>query len=596
MQTRELHVSMSKTSAPADLAGAAAQIVIDSFIDYQQRFVVITRRARKRFEERDWPAIRADSVERMDLYEVCLSETEARLDALLHDRLHERPLWLEMKSVFPALLTGRHDGDLAKTFFNSVTRKVFSTVGVDREIEYFRLSSPQRAAVAMTEICTRHPGGRPTAEAVRELLIGQNFSIAWEDLDRDAALVAQEIDLFLWPIISYGDFEAIEMIKAPFFRNKVAYLVGRICIGKRSCLPLVLPVYHGDRGIYVDTALLAERDVSVVFSFAFSYFLVEINRHDALIQFIRSILPEKPVAELYVSIGYNRHGKTEFYRDLHRFVHRSHEQFIVAPGREGSVMIVFTLPDYDFVFKVVKDYPCYLRSRDETSKTTDRQDVMERYSLVRHRDRVGRMVDTQEFENLRFRKWRFSEQLLTEFAAAAHDSVRLEPHHVVIHHLYLQRKVTPLLMYLMQEKDPEQVRHVVLDFGYFLKDLAATGIFPSDLFNIWNYGVTRRGRVVLFDYDDVWPLEKPNFRDKPQPRDEFEEMESEQEWIVAMPDDYFMDEIERYSGMPDRLRAAFRQVHSDLFTADFWRDMQRRVRAGEVVDITPYDRSRRFVR
>ncbi len=589
-------MSIPAVPSSADLAESAAKLILVSFDNYQRRFAEITLRARRRFEERDWPGIRADSVERMDLYEKVLSEIAAEMGQLLKGRLQERPMWLEIKAAFPALLSGRHDLELAETFFNSVTRKVLSTVGLDREIEYFRLASLRRSNRDESAICTRHPAGRPTEQVVREVLEAQGFSCNWENLARNSSSVAREIDLHLWPITGYGDFEAIEMIRSPFFRNKVAYLVGRVCIGKHSCLPLVLPLYHGEQGIYVDTALLRERDVSVVFSFAFSYFMVQIDRHDALIQFIRSLLPEKPIAELYVSIGYNKHGKTEFYRDLHRFVHRAREQFMVAPGREGSVMIVFTLPDYDFVFKVIKDYPCYLRSLDQTAKTTDRQEVMGRYNLVRHRDRVGRMVDTQEFENLRFRRWRFSDQLLAEFTLAARQAITLEVQHVVIHHLYVQRRVTPLLMYLTQEKDPEMIRRVVLDFGYFLKDLAATGIFPSDLFNIWNYGVTRRGRVVLFDYDDVWPLEKPNFRDKPQPRDEFEEMESEQEWIVAMQDDYFMDEIERFSGMPDRLRGIFRSVHSDLYTADFWRDMQRRVRAGEVVDITPYDRSRRFRR
>jgi isocitrate dehydrogenase kinase/phosphatase len=580
----------------SDLAQTASQLILCSFDDYQERFAAITLRARGRFEKRDWPGIRADSVERMDLYEKILSEVADKMRSLLMGRLQERSLWLEIKAAFPGLMKGRHDLELAETFYNSVTRKVMSTVGLDREIEYFRLVSSRCSSTDVSTISTRHPAGRPTEQIVREVLESQGFHCGYEDLARDSASVAREIDLHLWPIIGYGDFEAIEMIRSPFFRNKVAYLVGRVCIGKHSCLPLVLPLYHGDQGIYVDTALLSERDVSVVFSFAFSYFLVEIDRHDVLIQFIRNLLPEKPIAELYVSIGYNKHGKTEFYRDLHRFVHRAREQFFAAPGREGSVMIVFTLPNYDFVFKVIKDFPCYLRSSDQTSKTTDRQAVMERYNLVRHRDRVGRMVDTQEFENLRFRRWRFSEQLLEEFALAAREAITLEAQHVVIHHLYVQRRVTPLLMYLVQEKDPELIRRVVLDFGYFLKDLAATGIFPSDLFNIWNYGVTRRGRVVLYDYDDVWPLEKPNFRDKPLPQDEFEEMESEQEWIVAMQDDYFMDEIERFSGMPDRLRGIFRSVHADLYRADYWRDMQRRVRAGEVVDITPYDRSRRFRR
>lgn len=578
----------------ADLASAASNQILSSFDSYQRRFAEITLRARRRFEERDWPGIRADSVERMDLYEKVLTEVAIDLEQILRERLQDRGLWLEIKAAFPALVKNRHDDEMAETFFNSVTRKVLSTIGLDRELEYFRLAPRRRSGTDATAISTRHLAGRPTEQVVREIFASQLFTIGYEDLDRDATLVAREIDLHLWPVIAYSDFEAIEMIRSPFFRNKVAYLVGRVCIGKGKCLPLVLPLYHGDNGIYVDTALLSERDVSVVFSFAFSYFLVEVDRHDALIQFLHSLLPEKPIAELYASIGHNKHGKTEFYRNLHRFVHHSREQFVVAPGREGSVMIVFTLPEFGFVFKVIKDYPCYLRSSDQTTKTTDRQEVMERYNLVRHRDRVGRMVDTQEFENLRFRRWRFTDQLQAEFAIAAREAITLESKHVVIHHLYVQRRVTPLLLYLMQERAPEQIRRVVLDFGYFLKDLAATGIFPSDLFNIWNYGVTRRGRVVLFDYDDVWPLEKPNFRDKPLPRDEFEEMESEQEWIVAMQDDYFMDEIERFSGMPDRLRGTFRSVHADLYRAEFWRDMQRRVRIGEVVDITPYDRSRRF--
>ena len=198
-------------------------------------------------------------------------------------------------------------------------------------------------------------------------------------------------------------------------------------------------------------------------------------------------------------------------------------------------MIVFTMTDYDYVLKIIKDTPCFLRTSDETSKTISKEEVKRRYNMVCHRDRVGRMVDTQEFENLRFKRKRFSEELLEEFRVAASDAVNVLDDHIVVHHLYVQRRVTPLLIYLQQEKDPEQVRSVLIDFGYFLKDVAAAGIFPSDLFNIWNYGVTRRGRVVLYDYDDVMPLERINFRIKPQPQNEFEEMEPESDWIVAMP-------------------------------------------------------------
>ncbi|MCX6831748.1 MAG: bifunctional isocitrate dehydrogenase kinase/phosphatase, partial [candidate division Zixibacteria bacterium] len=407
------------------------------------------------------------------------------------------------------------------------------------------------------------------------------------------ALVAQEIDLYLWPLVGYRDYDAIDVIRPLFYRNKVAYIIGRI-VADSHYVPLILPLYHGDQGVYVDTVLLQEAEASRVFSFAHSYFQVVVDRHDALIRFLKSIMPHKHVAELYTSIGYNRHGKTEYYRDLHRFVHLSKEQFIIAPGREGAVMIVFTMPDYDYVLKIIKDTPCFLRTPDETPKTIGKAEVKRRYNMVCHRDRVGRMVDTQEFENLRFKRKRFSEELLEEFRVAANDAVNVLDDNIVVHHLYVQRRVTPLLMYLQQEKDPEQVRSVLIDFGYFLKDLAAAGIFPSDLFNIWNYGVTRRGRVVLYDYDDVMPLERINFRIKPQPQNEFEEMEPESDWIVAMPDDYFLDEMERYSGLPPALRAAFKSVHGDLYTLDFWSDMQRRIKDGEIVDITPYDRTKSF--
>jgi isocitrate dehydrogenase kinase/phosphatase len=257
-------------------------------------------------------------------------------------------------------------------------------------------------------------------------------------------------------------------------------------------------------------------------------------------------------------------------------------------------MIVFTMPGYNFVFKVIKDRPCFLRSRELTSKTITRKQVMEKYNFVCHRDRVGRLVDTQEFENLRFRKIRFSKSLLREFTLAAEGLVSFEGDHVVIHHLYVQRKVTPLPIYLLHDKNHESIRKVIIDFGYFLKDLAASGIFPSDLFNTWNYGVTSRGRVVLFDYDDVMPLERINFRAKPRPRDEIEEMELEENWIIAGLEDYFVEEISRYSGIPEPLRGIFLSAHEDLFAVAFWRETKRKLKRGEIIDITPYDRSRRF--
>ena len=591
---RRRRASTRHTGIPSPILHSTAAVAIrDAYDNYASRFRKITARARKRFEERDWKARRRDALERFDLYEHTLNHVATNLQAVMGRRLRESADWKRIKTEFARLVSDRYDIELIETFYNSVTRKVLQTVGVARDIEFFSLTGRAEVIEPVQSVYKAYQHNRPTLWVIREILTDHQLSVPYEDLERDAALVAREVDLHVWPVVGFGKRDVIEVVRAPFYRNKAAYLVGRI-IADGHVIPMVLPLYHGDRGVYVDAALMTESEASIVFSFAFSYFHVEIERHDEIIRFLRSILVSKPVSDLYISIGYNKHGKTELYRALHRFVHESREKFDIAPGKEGCVMIGFTLRDFNYVFKVIKDRPCFLRSADITSKRITRQQVKDAYQEVCHRDRAGRMVDTQEFENLRFKKKRFSEQLLREFSLAAKEIVSLEGEYVVIRHVYVQRKVIPLPMYLLMQKDPEVIRSVILDFGYFLKDLAATGVFPYDLFNIWNYGVTSRGRVVLFDYDDVGTLEAATFRSKPAPRDETEEFQPEEDRIAAMPDDFFVDETERYSGIPDQLKGIFKAVHGDLFTVKFWQLMQARVRRGELFDITPYDRRRRF--
>ena len=598
MTARRREADAAASGEPSRVPGpaaAAAARIRRAFEAYADEFVGITKRARWRFQSQDWKGRHEDALERLDLYDKALAGVTTGLAATLGTRLNDEALWAEVKERYGAAMRGRHDAELARTFFNSVTRKVFSTVGINRRIEFFHWH-PRPVEIGPPEPVFRtYAGGRDTRLVVRDLLHDFRFTPPYQDVERDAALVAAEVDLHLWPIVGPGGEYTIEVIRSAFYRNKAAYLVGRI-VARGRLIPLVLPLYVGSAGVFVDTVLLSEPEVSKVFSFAFSYFHVLVERHDLLIDFLRSILPEKPVAELYNSLGYNRHGKTEFYRDLHRFVHRSRQRFVVAPGKEGAVMSVFTLPAYSYVFKVIKDRPCFVRSVAMTDKTSTRREVMEQYAFVCRRDRVGRLVDTQEFENLRFRRERFDEGLLRELLATAGELVTLEDDHVVIRHSYVQRKVTPLPIFFGEERDPEALRRTILDFGFFLKDLAASGIFPSDLFNTWNYGVTRRGRVVLFDYDDVIPIEQATFARKPRAYGEGEELTPEEERIVATPLDFFVDEMQSYSGIPQRLKGVFEEVHADLFTVEFWRAVKAQVAAGELVDITPYDTAKKFSR
>jgi isocitrate dehydrogenase kinase/phosphatase len=326
--------------------------------------------------------------------------------------------------------------------------------------------------------------------------------------------------------------------------------------------------------------MVTEDDVSIVFSFTRSYFHVEAERPRDVVLFLRSIMPAKRIAELYISIGYHKHGKTELYRDFIHHLERSEDQFEVAPGERGMVMVVFTLPSYDLVFKVIRDHFAY-------PKTTVRQDVLDKYSLVFKSDRAGRLVDAQEFEHLQFPAHRFSAQLLRDLETYAPSALTRQDDHITIGHLYIERRVAPLNLYL-RDQDYEAACAAVLDYGQALKDLARSNIFPGDLL-LKNFGVTRHGRVIFYDYDELTLLTDCVFRDLPQARDDEEEMDAEPRFYVG-PNDVFPEEFMHFLGLSDDLLALFLTVHRDLLGADFWRKMQERHRTGEIMDIFPYAR------
>jgi isocitrate dehydrogenase kinase/phosphatase len=578
-----------------DVKQKVANLIVRVFDSYLAEFMVITRRAKGRFEQRDWIGGRRDALERLTLYEKVLSQISVQIQGILGERANDRSIWIEIKQIYSQIIPERCNEDIAETFFNSVTRKLLNTVGLDREVEFFYLETKPRSKKQGSPIVHTYKREENTKELIRKILQDHAFSEDYENFERDVEFVASEVDLFLCSIIRNNKSYSIETLKPCFYRNKVAYIVGRIVVDSQV-YPIIIPLYNDESGIYIDSTLLQEADANNIFGFAYSHFQVEVEVPNELVVFLSSILPHKPLPDLYNAIGFYKHGKTEFYRDLHRFVHISKEQFVVAPGQEGAVMIVYTLPNYDYVFKVIKDRPCFVRSSHITEKTIDKSEVKYRYKFVCNRDRVGRLVDTQEFENIRFKAKRYSKELLREFEMAAKNTITVKDGYVIVDHLYLQRKVTPLPMYFLEEKDRSSIRQVVIDFGYFIKDLAATGLFPADLFHTWNYGVTEGNRVVLYDYDDVIPLENANFKTKPEPRDEYEEMKLEEDWIFAEPNDFFMDEMDTFIGIPEPLRGIFNAAHRDLFTVEFWQNIKLRVSRGQIIDIIPYDRNKRFRR
>jgi isocitrate dehydrogenase kinase/phosphatase len=576
---RDAHAPSNR--GPQGRVELAARVVLDGFVAYHEAFRDITRRARRRFETRDWPAAQADAAERHALYKEHVATTVDALTPILADP-RSAAEWGAIKAVFSDIGGDRVDAEIGETFFNSISRRMQGTVGTDhattfvasaarpREPDhdalYATLAGPMLDANAFGRILALVPWAVPYADA--EL-----------DAQRAAAIVAPD---FL--ARCGGSADRIEMIRAPFFRNKGAYLVGRIWSGRRA-VPLILALTHGAAGIVVDAVLPTPDEASIVFGFSWSYFAVDVSDPRGLVEFLATVMPLKRVDELYTAIGYNRHGKTELFRSLMRHLEeRPDARFEFAEGDEGTVMSVFTLPSFNVVFKVIKD-------RFVFPKTTTRRAVQERYNFVFIHDRVGRLADAQEFESLEFPVACFSAPLLAHLLESCGETVRIADARVIFKQAYTERRVTPLNLFL-RSAPPAAALQAALDYGQAIKDLAGANIFTGDML-FKNFGVTRHGRVICYDYDELALLSECHFRSIPRPTHEEDEMAAEPTFFVG-ENDVFPEEFRAFLVPPGTLRDAFLAAHEDLLGVAYWRHTQQRVLHGEIIDVIPYQRHRRL--
>ncbi len=565
---------------------AAARLIEEGFASYHRAYRQTTREVAELFAQRDWRAVRRFTVRRMRLQSEHVGGTLSELRKLLgggSPDVESRDTWKALKAAYSETVLGRDDVELAKTFFNSLARKVFSHVGVEPEIDYQYEEIPLPYAGWEMASARMYAVPQVGTAVVRHVLTDAGFGAPFRDLEDDARLAAAAVERGVVEAFGTPDVEAVDVLRPVFYRNKGAYLVGRVRRGAQV-MPLVLAILHGEDGLTVDAVLPTEDEVSIVFSFARWYFHADVESPREVIGFLHSILPRKRLSELYISLGYTKHGKTEFYRDLVHHVAAAEDDFVVAEGKRGLVMAVFTLPSFEFVFKLIRD-------RFPPQKPFTRDQVKRQYRQVLTRDRVGRMVDFQEFEYLGLPRERFRAELLEELLDVAGKTVHAEGDEVVLDHVYVQRRVTPLDLYLGRAPRSAAAAAVV-DYGHCLKDLAAANVFPGDLL-LKNFGVTRHGRVVFYDYDEVSTLTGLRFRKFPRSRDPHQEMSSEP-WFSVEENDVFPEELDRFLGLDGELREVFEEHHADLFQVDFWRAMQEAHEAGEVVNVIPYEEARRL--
>ncbi len=584
--------SESAVLTDSRLAALCAETVERAFADYDKQFQAITLRARERFLGRDWVGSFADAAERLHLYTLQMEKLTTQIREIMGPRVSERGIWAGMKAVYSSLIATSAKWEIAESFFNSLTRRIFATEGVDQSIEFVDTDFDEAPTTVPSDTRRVYSG-----DSIHELLIASLTDPStgfaeehWCALDETAQRAAERLEAAfrVSPQKTPGNGRPkLEMIGSVFYRGRGAYVVGHAFRDSADRAPVAIALClrrPDEAGIDLDAILIGETDLAILFSFTRAYFRVDTKCPYQLVRSLHELMPRKRLIDLYNAIGYHRHGKTEFYRDFVRHLRTSRDRFVTAEGARGMVMLVFTLPSYDVVFKLIKDHFDY-------PKENTRTDVMQRYRLVFEHDRAGRLVEAHEFEHLRIARDRFDPALLADLLRDASSIVRLDDDDVVIAHTYVERRIRPLNLFLF-EANEGAVAAAARDYGQSIKDLAASNIFPGDLLTK-NFGVTRHGRVVFYDYDELCFLTDCNFRDLPQATTPEQEMAAEP-WFSVRENDIFPEEFPQFLRLPDAARASLLERHADLFRPEFWRDMQEKLRAGEIPEVFPYKTERRL--
>ena len=543
----------------------------------------MTSGAQQRFEQADWHAVQQAMKNRIHLYDHHVGLVVEQLRCITNGQSTDAAFLLRVKEHYTRLLPDYPRFEIAESFFNSVYCRLFDHRSLTPERLFIFSSQPERRFRTIPRPLAKdfHPDHGWESLLMR-VISDLPLRLRWQNKSRDIHYIVRHLTETLGTDNLAESH--LQVANELFYRNKAAWLVGKL-ITPSGTLPFLLPIHQTDDGeLFIDTCLTTTAEASIVFGFARSYFMVYAPLPAALVEWLREILPGKTTAELYMAIGCQKHAKTESYREYLVYLQGCNEQFIEAPGIRGMVMLVFTLPGFDRVFKVIKD-------RLAPQKEMSAAHVRACYQLVKEHDRVGRMADTQEFENFVLEKRHISPALMELLLQEAAEKITDLGEQIVIRHLYIERRMVPLNIWL-EQVEGQQLRDAIEEYGNAIRQLAAANIFPGDML-FKNFGVTRHGRVVFYDYDEICYMTEVNFRDIPPPRYPEDELASEP-WYSVSPGDVFPEEFRHWLCADPRIGPLFEEMHADLFRADYWRALQNRIREGHVEDVYAYRRRQRF--
>jgi isocitrate dehydrogenase kinase/phosphatase len=570
-------------SAEGSEAAAVAQSILIGFDRHYALFRYNAQQAKARYEAADWHAIRDLASERIEFYDARVREAVERIGREFGAARLETGNWQQVKRQYVSLLAEHRQPELAETFFNSVCAKVLHRTYFHNDFIFVR------PGVATDYLDGKPPSYRAYYPAqagfersLRNMFIDLGLACPFVDIERDLARVLAALRAHMPEALDAAIDCQVHVLRTLFFRNKGAYLIGRY-LNDGELLPFAIPILQdARRRLYLDTVLFGTERLETLFNFSRAYFMVDMEVPSAYVRFLKSLMPTKPESEIYTMLGLHKQGKTAFYRDLLAHLNHSDDRFVIAPGIKGLVMGVFTLPSFPYVFKIIKD---------TRRKDVSREFVKKQYQLVKVHDRVGRMADTWEYSDVPFPKDRLDPALLKELRETAPSLIEEDGTNIVIRHLYIERRMIPLNIFLEQADDAQR-EHAIIEYGDAIRQMVAANIFPGDML-YKNFGMTRQGRVVFYDYDEVAYMTDCNFRRIPPPRTPEDEMASEP-WYTVGPTDVFPEEFGTFLLGDPRIRALFMKHHAELLDAAFWQKKQAGIRAGLLEDVFPYPESMRF--
>ncbi len=546
----------------------------------------ITEHAKLYFENRNFKDLFKGQKDRYKLYGNYVREVYSLTQQILGDHIHDITYWKDIKLIYSDLIKDKPHRLNSETFYNSITRKVFLDKSFNPDIEFFDQTDYKPMPKFDEEIFEIFDCSHFSVAAITQILHHFKFDVPYEDIKRDAQHIFDEMA----PVIIHQKsnllLDRIEILKPVFYRNRGAFIIGRLFY-KNWSMPIVIPLLNEEKGIFVDAVIYIPAEISIIFSFTRASFFVSTKYPAQIIDYLKAMLTHKAVGELYDSIGYYRHGKTILYRDLVNYTNSHDDKFIIAPGIKGMVMAVFTLKYYNFVFKVIRD-------KFEAPKNCTREFVIKKYEEVEVNDRVGRMAFAHLFENLEFPAHLFTTELIEELERSCKETVEFKGDKVLLKHVYIERRMTPLNLYLKETKNPIDLCSVILDYGFCVKELAAANIFPGDLL-LKNFGVTRHGRVIFYDYDEIAEVTECRFRRLPQPNLE-DDTRGTFDMIHAESNDIFPEEFMGFMAPDGPIGDIFLAEHSELFEPKYWRAIQKSIEDGEYLSFYAYDQYKRFPR